>query len=238
MKRLYIIGLILPVFLTGCNTNSEITVEYSGALREIMSGNIMATKSLRELKDIKDVYALGAMENLKGEIQIFKGEVFNSYVSDSIVLIANSYDHKASLLVYSDVKDWEAVEVPSDITTKVDLEEFVYDIANEKGISIEEPFPFLISGVVQSLSWHVINWAENDKEHTHEKHKLSGLNGVINNNTVEIIGFYSDKHKGVFTHHSTNIHLHFRTDEGKLAGHVDDLTPGDQMILKLPKNDL
>jgi len=111
----------------------------------------------------------------------------------------------------------------------------VFDTAKEKGISVEKPFPFLLTGRTQSLSWHIINWDVNDKEHTHKKHRLSGLNGIINDTAVEILGFYSDKHKGVFTHHTTNMHLHFKTQNNELAGHVDDLVPGEKMILKLPK---
>ena len=49
-----------------------------------------------------------------------------------------------------------------------------------------------------------------------------------------MVGFYSDAHHGIFTHHSTNMHIHMKTGDHKVAGHVDDLTLGPKMILKLP----
>lgn len=235
MKLLYNLWAILLLFLCSCKTDSEVKVEYSGALMEIMSGNIAATISLNKLKNRENVYALGALEDLKGEIQIFNGAVFNSFVSDSTVFLSSSFNKNASLLVYTSVKNWEKIEIPAQIKTKVEVEKFVFDTAKERGISIEDPFPFLITGTIQSLSWHVINWDVNDKKHTHQKHQLSGLNGTLINGNVEIVGFYSDKHKGVFTHHSTNMHLHFKTQNGKLAGHVDNVILGEKMILKLPK---
>jgi acetolactate decarboxylase len=56
----------------------------------------------------------------------------------------------------------------------------------------------------------------------------------MENTEVEMLGFYSDSHKAIFTHHTSNVHIHMRTVDDKLAGHVDDLILGDGMILKLP----
>ena len=70
--------------------------------------------------------------------------------------------------------------------------------------------------------------------HTHEKHKTSGLYGTINNSQVEMLGFYSNAHHTIFTHHTTNMHIHVKTADGEVAGHVDDMILGKEMILKLP----
>lgn len=73
-------------------------------------------------------------------------------------------------------------------------------------------------------------------EHTHEKHINAGLKGKIMNENIEIIGFYSDSHHRIFTHHTTNVHMHFKSQNDKLAGHVDTIKLGRRMILKLPVN--
>lgn len=49
-----------------------------------------------------------------------------------------------------------------------------------------------------------------------------------------MLGFYSDSHHAIFTHHTTNMHIHLKTIDNKIAGHIDGLELGKGMILKLP----
>ena len=209
-------------------------VKHSGALRTIMSGNIQPVISLDTLSKMKNLYALGAVDNLKGEIQIFDSQPSNSFVVDSSLQIKDSYNLKASLLVYAEIKAWESFEIKNCVT-KSDLEEQIFKIATEYNIDTNKPFPFLLEGNVKSLDWHVINWKDGDTIHNHKKHKESGLNGTLQNKDVEIIGFYSTKHKAIFTHHTTNIHMHFKTEDDAIAGHIDDLLLNNSITLKLPK---
>lgn len=227
----------LMVLVNACNEkkDNDFEVGHAGALRTIMSGNLTATVTLDSLESKPNLYAIGAVENLKGELQIFDGEPFNSKVQDNAVIVDSSFDQKAALLVYTQVSNWMDIEVPSGLRDKMELEEFIQKAAVEHGISTEKPFPFLIEGTVGSLSWHVIDWPKGDMEHTHQKHKNSGLNGQVMDRKVTILGFFSLHHKAVFTHHTTNVHMHFKTGDGLLSGHLDDLQLGDNMILKLPK---
>ena len=216
-------------------------VKYSGALRTMMSGNLEATISLDTLLSAdeagsrkKHLYALGATENLKGEIQIFDSEPTNSVVIDSSLQINDSYAMKAALLVYAEVEKWEEFTIEN-ITTKEDLEKRIFETATSHGVNVDQPFPFLLEGQVATLDWHVIDWKEGDTIHNHKKHIESGLNGTLKDKEVTIIGFYSTKHKAVFTHHTTNMHLHFKTNDEKIAGHIDDLILEKKILLKLPK---
>ncbi|MFT6066329.1 MAG: acetolactate decarboxylase [Paraglaciecola sp.] len=235
---IYKVATILVLLLVSCQhiyKKTSITeVKYYGALKTMMSGNIQSVISLDSLSNKKNLYALGAMENLKGEIQIFNSKPSNSFVLDSSLQIKNSYNIKAALLVSAEVKEWNTIEI-SNMTTKNDLENTLFEIAKTNGINTEKPFPFLLEGTLASLDWHVINWKEGDTVHNHKKHKEAGLFGNLRNIPVQILGFYSTKHKTVFTHHSTNMHLHFKTNDHEIAGHVDDLQLGNKMILKLPK---
>ena len=238
-KLKYIIVLtIMAMVVTSCQLKDKKTtiteVKYSGALRTIMSGNIQPVISLDSLSNEKNFYALGALENLKGEIQIFNSKPSNSFVMDSSLQIKESYNLKAALLVYAVVEEWDSYKIEN-ITTKNDLESVIFETAKVNGISTDSPFPFLLEGTVASLDWHVINWNDGDTIHNHKKHKESGLNGSLKNIQVQIIGFYSTKHKAVFTHHTTNMHMHFRTNDNSIAGHVDDLLLSETITLKLPK---
>lgn len=235
LKQTLLIVLSALVVL-GCTSNTENSeVKYSGALRNMMSGNLEATASLDSLSKKPHLYALGAFENLKGEIQIFDGKALNSTVQSERLVFDKTFDKKAALIVYAEIANWQNIEIPSVINSSKQLEVFIEKQAKRLGIDAEKPIPFLIEGKTQSLNWHVINWKDDDTVHTHQKYKESGLNGVEENNEVEIIGFFSKSHKAVFTHHSTFLHMHFKSQNEELAGHVDDLKLGSNMILKFPK---
>jgi len=198
-------------------------------------GDVSAKVALSEYAEVEHLYALGAVENLKGEIQIFDGLPVNSYVEDGVMKFDSSYGKKAALFVAAAVEEWRAFQVPDGIVTKEEFEDFVAKTALENGIDVSTPFPFLMEGVVKEANWHVINWKDGDMEHSHEKHIASGLNGAVEDAAIEMLGFYSNSHHAVFTHHTTNMHIHMRMADGIIAGHVDDLKLGKNMILKLPK---
>lgn len=211
-------------------------VEYAGALMNLMHKNDVSAKvALSEYEKVEHLYALGAMENLKGEIQIFDGHPVNSYVEDGVMKFDSSYGKKAALFVAAAVAEWRKFPVPDTIVTKEEFEAFVAKSALENGIDVSEPFPFIMEGVVKKTDWHVINWKDGDTEHSHEKHISSGLNGTAKNAAIVMLGFYSDAHHAVFTHHTTNMHIHMRLADGTIAGHVDDFELDGKMTLKLPK---
>ena len=72
-------------------------------------------------------------------------------------------------------------------------------------------------------------------EHSHEKHVTSGPHGTMEHQEIEILGFYSNSHHAVFTHHTTNMHMHFLLPDGTNAGHIDDIDLGQGMKLMLPE---
>lgn len=236
----YVLMLLIGLSLVSCNSDNDgpkpFNLGYKGALKNMMhKGDIAAKANLSDFDTIKHLYALGAIENLKGEIQIFDGQPFNTQLIDSTLVFDQSFHKKATLLVYAQVSKWKSINVPTNVETHEQLEDFITKAAKENEIDINQPFPFLLSGTPQSFDWHVINWKDGDTEHSHEKHIHSGLHGTIKNRAVDMLGFYSDAHHAIFTHHTTNMHIHVKTVDNEIAGHVDDLTLGNGMILKLPE---
>ena len=235
MKRQIILYLLFLPFFSCVTSKNEYKVAYKGALKDIMhKGDISAKINLSFFEEKNHIYALGAIENLKGEIQIFNSKPFNTIVIDNTLTFDNSFKNKATLLVYASVEKWNKIIIPENISTYTKFEEYIENTARINHINTDEPFPFLIEGTAQSFNWHVIDWKDDDMHHTHEKHKTSGLYGTINNSQVEMLGFYSNAHHTIFTHHTTNMHIHVKTADGEVAGHVDDMILGKEMILKLP----
>ena len=235
----YFLLLLFIISIISCKKENKesknFKVEYNGALKNMMrKGDISSKVELKDFENIEHFYALGATENLKGEIQIFDSEPFISNVVDSTLAFDNSFNKKATLLVYASVDKWNSFKIPENIVTYKELEIYISQTAKDNQIKVDKPFPFLLEGKPKYIDWHVINWKNGDTEHSHEKHINSGLNGRLNNKQVEMLGFYSDSHHAVFTHHTTNMHIHLKTVDNKIAGHVDDLNLEKGMILKLP----
>lgn len=232
--------LMLAVAMLSCTAHEKKQevwqVEHKGALRDIMrKGDISAKFSLSELKGKPNVYALGAVEKLKGEFLILNSQPFVASVVDSAVAFDTTFQKNATLIVYATVPEWVEVKVPNDVATYGQLEQFIEKAAADKSLDVDEPFPFRLLGTPKSVDWHLINWKDGDTEHSHEKHIRSGLYGTLTDTEMEILGFYSDSDRGVFTHHTTNMHLHFITEDQKLTAHLDDMVLGENMVLKLPK---
>ena len=214
---------------------NKFKVGHYGALKNMMhKGDISAKANLKDFQDTEHFYALGALENLKGEIQIFDSKPFNTMIVDSAITFDDSYEKNATLVVYASVSKWRSINIPENIVTYKQLEKFIEKTAKENQIQTDEPFPFIIEGRIKSFDWHIINWKDGDTEHSHEKHINSGLNGTEVDRPVEMLGFYSNSHHAIFTHHTTNMHIHVKTIDNKIAGHVDGLTLGKGMTLKLP----
>lgn len=235
----YFIFFLLTISLASCKTENKTSahfkVAYHGALKNIMhSGDISAKVDLKRFEHVEHVYALGAIENLKGEIQIFDGKPYNTMVIDSILTFDYSFDKHATLFVYAQVDQWTSFDIPEHIVTYKELELFIHQMAKDHHLKVDEPFPFLLEGQPKTIDWHVINWNDGDTDHSHDKHIRSGRHGSLNNEQVEMLGFYSDAHHAIFTHHTTNMHIHFKTVDNQLAGHLDGLELNKGMSLKLP----
>lgn len=247
MTMKYLMISLAVISITSCGTSkkgtgdpetSEFNVGHFGALKNMMHlGDLSAKADLKDFEHAEHLYALGAFENLKGEIQIFDSKPFNSMVVDSALHFDKSFSNKATLLVHASVRKWRSIRIPDDVTTYEQFEGYVARSAKANQIRIDAPFPFLIEGTPKLFDWHVIDWEEGDTEHSHAKHISSGLHGTATNRKAEMLGFYSDSHHAIFTHHTTNMHIHVRTVDSKIAGHVDGFTLGQGMILKLPDTD-
>ncbi|MCM4159059.1 decarboxylase [Antarcticibacterium flavum] len=229
--------LVAALSLISCEEEStphKYEVQYYGAMKNMMmEGDLTATATLTEFEAVENLYALGAMEDLKGEIQIFNSKAMNSIVQNDSVKIDTSYDYKSALFVFAQVPSWKRVNIPDTVTTAQSLENFIARAAGENEQDMEEPFPFLLEGEVSSLEWHVIDWKEGDSIHTPQKHRESGLQGTLSEEQVAVVGFYSRSHHRIFTHHSSNVHMHFKNEDESLAGHIDELSP-KKMTLLLP----
>lgn len=228
--------IILIAFLASCSNNTQNDVQIYGALSEIMHGG--ARNGVVALPDVmaKDhIYGLGSMENLDGEILIMDGNLLinraKSGESPTHQTVATS-ETKALLLVSTSVPSWNKISVHSK-TNYNSIDAIIKKEAEKAGVNIDKPFPFIIEGQLNQLAWHIIS--PQDKDGSHDDHLAKSWKRVNSDIDGKILGFYSEKHQAIFTHHTRFTHLHIWFESEMLSGHIDDLTITDPWTISFPK---
>jgi acetolactate decarboxylase len=213
---------------------SDRRVQWVGAQRRVVrDGDLGGQIDLETLSKRPHLYAVGPLEGLKGEVSVFDGSPFITRLEDGKVIVDRSFRHKACFLVYAQIDRWQDLEVPETVKTAVELGEFVW-LAASKRLDVTKPFPFLLKGKPSVVDFHIVNKIDN-LPHNPELHEKVKVHLQLKGQPVEIIGFFSDKHQGVFTHHNSKVHMHVKTTDGTTGGHVDDLHPYGGLTLLLPK---
>ena len=225
--------VVLVSCKTGTTKDKASEVKYHGSIHDVMSGDLSAKFEMDSIRNGTNIYAIGSLEDLSGEIQIFNGQDFSSIVVGDSILIGASGDQKAAFVVYSQVSNWKDLSIPLSVTNTEALIGF-FEYNEESELNTEKPFMFLIEGKVEQLDWHVLRPTTKDSVNHTKDHKQIAKKGSIVDENVEILGVYSRDHEGIITHHGMPVHMHFRTMDGMLAGHVDDLELGPEMNLKIP----
>lgn len=228
MKFISLISLLLVV--NGSTTH--ISVNVAGEMRRIMQlGDLSPVISIDTILKTPNLYGIGAAGGLHGEIMILNGRSYISAIEKDRVVTTETSKIEASLLVYSPVKEWRTFMVSDSILNMQALQVSIEKIANENGF--EQPFPFLLKVKKGKTDYHIIEWKDG-VPHTMSNHKQYAKSGTLENEELQILGFYSRDHKGIFTHHDSNIHAHFINVSQSLVGHVDDLFWAKGYELRLP----
>ena len=227
------LSLIVMSCKTGTKKDPGSEVKFLGSVDAVMKGDLSGQYSLDSIKNVDNMYALGTMKELSGEIQIYNGQDYSSVVQGDSVIVSSELDRQAAFVVYSQIKNWKDIKIPLSVSNTETLIGF-FEYNEESELNTERPFMFLIEGEVEELSWHVLQPSTTDSLNSTSDHKSLAKSGLIEDQAVEILGVYSRDHQGIFTHHGMPVHMHFRTADGMLAGHVDDVEFGPEMNLKIP----
>lgn len=242
IKKTLVIGLTV-ITLISCNSTekksetkieNQSIVQVVGAMKNVMwKGELAGTINLDTIKDKKGLYGLGPVEYLTGELLIIDGKSYVSTVtSDSTMEVDENYKVKAPFLVYANQTDWNIEGLPSEIKTIKELEEFI----DKKTLNYKRPFVFKLIGQVDSAEIHIQNLPKDTKVSSPEEAHQGQKNYLLENSKVEIVGFFSTEHKGIFTHHDSNIHMHLITTDRNKMGHLDKVFFANGSIkLYLPK---
>jgi len=211
-------------------TNAQVFV--AGPMRNIMqSGDLSAKISLDTLKK-ENLFALGAVENLKGEILVIDGEIHVSAVNRGRIENYSPSSQAAAMLVYSYVGKWDSLLLDMSIQSYAQLELLMDSLLNKHGYDGSKAVPFKITGTPH-VSYHVIDW-QTGIPHIPDNHKQFAVSGKMEGEQLILVGFYSEKHKGIFTHHSTYMHIHALNTQTRVVGHIDEILVKGKVMIFIP----
>lgn len=228
--------LLISVVLVGCKSASEETKSLEdfvvvGAMKNVMwKGELGGSLSLDSLSGVKGLYGLGPLSYLQGELLLKDGQVFVSRVtSDSTMTVEMDSQLTAPFFVYGKVQEWKEVSLPSEIKQIGDLEDYI----DQQSLDSKRPFAFKLEGKVSSAQIHIQNLPEGTVVSSPAEAHQGQTNYILRDQEVEILGFFSTEHQGIFTHHDSFLHMHLITSDLKQMGHLDHMEI-EEMKLFLP----
>lgn len=209
------------------HTNSSIVI--TSAMKDVMwKGELSGKIKMDTVTSTKGIYGVGPLEGLRGEITIMDSEVYVSTVAeDGRPAVRIDPKVTAPFFVRAQITTWDTLPPPSHIKTINDLDNYL----NESVSVVERPSVFLLSGTIKSGKYHIQNLPPGTKVSNPDEAHSGQVKYDITNMRVDIVGFFSTDHKGIFTHHDSNVHLHVISQDRKHMGHLDEAVFAEMMLM-------
>lgn len=183
-------------------------------------GQLYGNINLDTITNKTNLYGLGPVEYLTGEILIIDGKSYKStVVSDTTMKVEETFEIKAPFFGYANIANWKVQTLPPSIQTIQQLEQYLDTIT----ISSLRPFIFKLSGTVEQATIHIVNLPNGTKVNSPDDVHKRQVNYRVINEQSEIVGFFSTEHKAIFTHHDTYLHMHLITTDLQKMGHLDEV---------------
>lgn len=217
---------------TSTTTETYPDIKIVGAMKNVMwKGELGGSINLDTISNKEGLYGLGPVSYLQGELLINNGTSYVSTVSsDSTMVVEKQSNVSAPFFVYANVSKWEELPLPENVKSIRDLETFI----DSATADYKRPFAFKLAGQVSSAIIHIQNLPEGTKVSSPAEAHQGQTNYPLSQEDVEIIGFFSTQHQGVFTHHDSFLHMHLITADESKMGHLDQLEIAN-MKLFLPR---
>ena len=194
-------------------------------------GQLGPSIALDSLRDRPGLCAVGPLTGLQGEITCLHGSCFVSRVSASgDMIVEHTFDAAAPFLVYAQVTAWDTVTLPTIYRGIAGLQAFVDSLTQDA----ERPFALQLSGRVASARIHIQNHPDGATISSPTEAHAGQVKYHLLDEEVDVVGFFSTEHQGVFTHHDTYLHLHLITRDRRSMGHLEGVEWGDIQVY-LPK---
>lgn len=218
-----LLGLTI-LALISCSSKAQQTineVKVVGEMKNVMwKGQLYGNIKLDTISNKTNLFGLGPVEYLAGEILIIDGKSYKStVVSDTTMKVKETYEIKAPFFGYANISKWTEQTLPDSIQSIQQLEQYLDNLTK----SSLRPFMFKLTGTVEKATIHIVNLPKGSKVSSPDEAHKGQKNYELKNEESEIIGFFSTEHKAIFTHHDTYLHMHLMTTDRQKMGHLDEV---------------
>ncbi len=211
-------------------------VEWFGSQGDFIAGKATEPIPLERFAGLESLYAVGPLELARGEVSIFDSMPLIAEVQNGHASVRVDICRRAGFLVYAIVENWQRTTVRVPIEDEQRFAEHLLPFAVESGIDVDQPFPFLVHCHLALATFHIL-CNQNAREHNPEVHEKAKSHFLIVEESVEIIGFYSRQHRGVFTPRDSDFHMHIRTLDNRISGHLETFHSHQGTVIYLPANE-
>ena len=219
-------AILLLTILTLANSTTKAQqisneVNIVGEMKNVMwKGQLYGNIALDTITNKSNLYGLGPVEYLAGEILIINGKSYRSVVtSDTTMKVEETYRIKAPFFAYANISKWSEQILPDSIRTIRQLETYLDKLTKNS----PRPFMFKLTGTVEHATVHIVNLPKGTTVNSPDAAHKGQKNYKITNEPSDIIGFFSTEHKTIFTHHDTFLHMHLITTNRQTMGHLDEV---------------
>lgn len=136
-------------FLTNCQSTAQHSgneVKIVGQMKDVMwKGQLYGNINLDTIANKTNLYGLGPIEYLAGELLIIDGKSYKSTVtSDTTIKVGETYGIKAPFFGYANISKWTEEALQDSILTIQQLEQYLDKVTKNS----PRPFMFKLTGTV------------------------------------------------------------------------------------------
>ena len=210
---------------------TALNLQIYGSLRAIFHDNDRAGRV--NVRDIAGPHTIGvgALAGLDGEVTLERGRAWIAQPSDTGAIYrqsANAED-QACLLVTATVKQWDTARLERDMSLP-DLEVWIRERTPTGAVT-----PVLVEGRFADVTWHVMNGEKLGRgSHDHAAHREAAYREAAQDVDGTLVAFFSGAHRGVFTHHDSDLHAHVVLPAEGASGHAEAVTVAAGATVSFP----
>lgn len=190
----------------------------TGAMRATMTQGRTAGELALDSLARPGMFGLGPLEHLSGELLLWNGLALRSTIGPEGEVVVEDPQARAPFFVHQRVERWTEMALPDSVRDLRTLDAFLTAVRGHDG----PPCAFRLEGRADHVEYHVLDVPEGTEvrqpsdAHRHNKHfRMAG--------DMLALGFFSTRHRTVFTHHDANIHVHAATPTFDRMGHVEEM---------------